>query len=151
MPALALSQDYPNKPVRAIVPTNAGGSVDSVARIIQRFADSDAAFGQKIAVVNMDGAGGTIGTRAVHDAEPDGYTIGLWHEGLITSAVMGVTDFDHTDFTILGITGYSEIGLGTGDRRQDRRFQGPDRQGQGRARHAFWSPPTSAWRCISCR
>jgi tripartite-type tricarboxylate transporter receptor subunit TctC len=113
IPALAQSQDYPTKPVRAIVPTNAGGSVDSVARIIQRFADTNADFGQKIVVVNMDGAGGTIGTRAVHEAEPDGYTIGLWHEGLITSAVMGVTDFDHTDFTILGITGYSEIGLGT--------------------------------------
>lgn len=113
LPALAQAEDYPNKPVRAIVPTNAGGSVDSVARIIQRYADTDAEFGQKIAVVNMDGAGGTIGTRAVHDAEPDGYTIGLWHEGLITSAVMGVTEFDHTDFTILGITGYSEIGLGT--------------------------------------
>lgn len=113
LPALAQAEDYPNKPVRAIVPTNAGGSVDSVARIIQRYADTDADFGQKIAVVNMDGAGGTIGTRAVHDAEPDGYTIGLWHEGLITSAVMGVTDFDHANFTILGITGYSEIGLGT--------------------------------------
>jgi tripartite-type tricarboxylate transporter receptor subunit TctC len=113
VPALALAQDYPTKPVRAIVPTNAGGSVVSVARIIQRFADEDPDFGQKIAVVNMDGAGGTIGTRAVYEAAPDGYTIGLWHEGLITSAVMGVTDFDHTGFTILGITGYSEIGLGT--------------------------------------
>ena len=112
-PALTIAQDYPNKPVRAIVPTNAGGSVDSVARIIQRFADNDADFGQKIAVVNMDGAGGTIGTRAVQEAAADGYTIGLWHEGLITSAVMGVTEYDHTDFTILGITGYSEIGLGT--------------------------------------
>lgn len=114
LPALAFAQDYPSKPVRVIVPTNAGGSVDSVARIIQRYADEDADFGQKLAVVNMDGAGGTIGTRAVHDADPDGYTIGLWHEGLITSAVMGVTDYDASDFTILGITGYSEIGLGTG-------------------------------------
>lgn len=111
-PAAGLAQDFPTKPVRAIVPTNAGGSVDSVARIVQRYVDGSD-FGQKLVVVNMDGAGGTIGTRAVHDAEPDGYTIGLWHEGLITSAVMGVTDFDHSDFTVLGITGYSEIGLGT--------------------------------------
>jgi tripartite-type tricarboxylate transporter receptor subunit TctC len=41
-------------------------------------------LGQKLALVNMDGAGGTIGTRAVPEADPDGYTIGLWHEGLIT-------------------------------------------------------------------
>jgi len=109
----ASAQDYPNKPVRVIVPTNAGGSVDSVARIIQRYVEESGSLGQNLVVVNMDGAGGTIGTRAVREAEPDGYTIGLWHEGLITSAVMGVTEYDHTDFTVLGITGYSEIGLGT--------------------------------------
>jgi tripartite-type tricarboxylate transporter receptor subunit TctC len=108
------AQDYPSKPVRVIVPTNAGGSVDSVARVIQRYVEESGSFGQNLVVVNMDGAGGTVGTRAVSEAEPDGYTIGLWHEGLITSAVMGVTDYDHTDFTVLGITGYSEIGLGTG-------------------------------------
>ena len=37
LPAMAAAQDYPNKPVRVIVPTNAGGSVDSVARVIQRY------------------------------------------------------------------------------------------------------------------
>ncbi|MCB1492848.1 MAG: tripartite tricarboxylate transporter substrate binding protein [Rhodobiaceae bacterium] len=122
-PSIAGAQDYPAKPVKVIVPTNAGGSVDAVARIIQRYVDDSGSFGEKLAVVNMDGAGGTIGTRAVHDAEPDGYTIGLWHEGLITSAVMGVTEYDHTDFTILGITGYSEIGLGTGVDNKIKSFQ----------------------------
>lgn len=111
---VAAADDYPTKPVRVIVPTNAGGSVDAVARIIQRYVDTSNVLGQKLAVVNMAGAGGTLGTREVRDAEPDGYTIGLWHEGLITSAVMGVADHDHTDFRVLGITGYSEIGLGTG-------------------------------------
>jgi putative tricarboxylic transport membrane protein len=111
----AVAQDFPNKPVRVIVPTNAGGSVDAVARIVQRYVDESGVLGQKLAVVNMPGAGGTIGTRAVLEAEPDGYTIGLWHEGLITSKVMGVVDYDHTDFRILGITGYTEIGLGVGD------------------------------------
>ncbi len=112
----AAAQDFPTKPIRVIVPTDAGGSVDAVARIVQRFVDeTDALGGQKLAVVNMPGAGGTIATRSVLEAEPDGYTIGLWHEGLITSKVMGVVDYDHTDFRILGITGYTEIGLGVGD------------------------------------
>jgi putative tricarboxylic transport membrane protein len=111
----AVAQDFPNKPIRVIVPTNAGGSVDAVARIVQRYVEESDVLGQNLAVVNMAGAGGTIGTRAVLDAEPDGYTIGLWHEGLITSKVMGVVDYDHTDFRILGITGYTEIGLGVGD------------------------------------
>jgi tripartite-type tricarboxylate transporter receptor subunit TctC len=111
----AAAQDFPTKPVRVIVPTDAGGSIDSVARIVQRYVDTSGVLGQKLAVVNMPGAGGTIGTRAVLEAEPDGHTIGLWHEGLITSRVMGVVDYDHTSFRILGITGYTEIGLGVGE------------------------------------
>lgn len=111
----AVAQDFPTKPVRVIVPTDAGGSVDAVARIVQRYVDESGVLGQNLAVVNMPGAGGTIATRTVLEAEPDGYTIGLWHEGLITSRVMGVVDYDHTDFRILGITGYTEIGLGVGD------------------------------------
>jgi tripartite-type tricarboxylate transporter receptor subunit TctC len=111
----ASAQGYPNKPIRVIVPTSAGGSVDTIARIVQRYADTSGALGQNIVVVNMPGAGGTIGTRAVLEADPDGYTIGLWHEGLITSKVMGVVDYDHTKFRILGVTGYSEIGLGVGE------------------------------------
>ena len=113
--APAAAQDFPTKPVRVIVPTAAGGSVDSIARIVQRYVDDTGALGdEQMVVVNMPGAGGTIGTRAIRDAEPDGHTIGLWHEGLITSKVMGVVDFDHTDFTILGSTGYTEIGMGVG-------------------------------------
>ena len=111
----AAQEAFPSEPVRVIVPTAAGGSVDAIARVVQRYVDSSGALGdEKLVVVNMPGAGGTIGTRAIRDADPDGYTIGLWHEGLITSKVMGVVDFDHTDFTILGGTGYTEIGLGVG-------------------------------------
>lgn len=110
-PALA---DYPEKPIRVIVPTQAGGGMDSVARIFQRYFDENDLLGQKMVVVNMEGAGGTIGTRAVRDAEPDGYTIGMWHEGLITSNVMGVADFDHTAFELLGVTAYGDLGFGVG-------------------------------------
>ncbi len=106
---------YPEKPIRVIVPTQAGGGMDSVARIFQRYFDENDLLGQKMVVVNMDGAGGTIGTRAVRDAEPDGYTIGMWHEGLITSNVMGVADFDHTAFELLGVTGYGDLGFGVGE------------------------------------
>jgi putative tricarboxylic transport membrane protein len=111
----SVAQDFPNKPIRVIVPTDAGGSIDTSARIVQRYVETTGALGQRIAVVNMPGAGGTIATRAVKDADADGYTIGLWHEGLITSAVMGVVDYDHTSFRLLGITGYTEIGLGVGE------------------------------------
>ncbi|MDW4499334.1 tripartite tricarboxylate transporter substrate binding protein [Sulfitobacter sp. D35] len=110
----AAQAEYPERPIRVIVPTDAGGSVDAIARVIQRHVENADPLGQNLAVVNQPGAGGTIATRNVKDADPDGYTIGLWHEGLVTSKVMGVVDFDHSDFRILGGTGYTEIGLATG-------------------------------------
>jgi len=120
----AVAQDsWPSEPVRVIVPTDAGGSVDSIARIVQRYVEASDALGEKLVVVNMPGAGGTIATRTVKDAEADGYTIGLWHEGLVTSAVMGVADYDHTDFRVLGGTGYTEIGLAVGANNEIQSFE----------------------------
>lgn len=103
---------YPEKPIKVIVPTQAGGGMDSVARILQRYFDENDVLGQKVVVVNMPGAGGTVGTRAILDAEPDGYTVGFWHEGLITSNAMGVVDYNHEAFEVLGATGYGDLGFG---------------------------------------
>lgn len=104
---------YPEKPIKIVVPTQAGGGMDSVARILQRYfeANSDV-LGADVVVVNMAGAGGTIGTRAIMEADPDGYTVGFWHEGLITSAAMGVVDYNHENFEVLGATGYGDLGFG---------------------------------------
>jgi tripartite-type tricarboxylate transporter receptor subunit TctC len=69
----ARGQDYPNRPVRVIVPFPAGGPVDVVARILSaRFGES---LGQPVIVENRPGAAGTIGTEAVARAVPDGYTL----------------------------------------------------------------------------
>ena len=102
---------YPEKPIKVIVPTGAGGAMDGIARIFQRAFEEHKILSQRMVVVNMEGAGGTIGTRAIKDAEPDGYTIGLWHSGLVTSAAMGVTDYDHSAFSIIGSTGFATMGL----------------------------------------
>lgn len=110
--AEAAVAEYPEKPVRIVVPTQAGGGMDSVARILQAYNDETNFLGNKIVVINKPGAGGTIATREIMESEADGYTIGFWHEGLITSKVMGVVDFDHSDFEVLGATGYGTLGLG---------------------------------------
>ena len=106
-----VSAAYPEKPIKIIVPTGAGGAMDGIARIFQRAFEEHGILPQRMVVVNMEGAGGTIGTRAIKDAEPDGYTIGLWHSGLVTSAAMGVTDYDHSAFSIIGSTGFATMGL----------------------------------------
>ena len=69
----AHSDDYPNRPISLIVPFPPGGSTTVMARNV---ADKlSAALGQQIVVENRGGAGGTIGTRFVAKATPDGYTI----------------------------------------------------------------------------
>ena len=70
---------------------------------------------QKIAVLNLPGAGGTIGTRRLKDSPPDGYTMAIWHKGIITSQLMGVVDYNHESFEMLGITPTLQVGLGVKD------------------------------------
>jgi tripartite-type tricarboxylate transporter receptor subunit TctC len=78
-PILARADDYPNKPIRLIIPTAAGGLMDVAARVL---ADSlDKSLGQRLVIENRSGSGGNIGAEAVAKAEPDGYTLGLMQIG----------------------------------------------------------------------
>ena len=78
----ARADDYPSRPIRLIVPYSAGGSADSVARIIaKRVGDS---VGQTIVVENRGGAGAIIGTDLVAKSDPDGYTLLLGQSGPIS-------------------------------------------------------------------
>jgi tripartite-type tricarboxylate transporter receptor subunit TctC len=65
--------DYPDKPIRLLLPFPAGGAVDFVARLVAaRMADD---LGRPIVIENKAGAGGIIATDATAKAAPDGYTL----------------------------------------------------------------------------
>src|SRR5262245_37498811 len=68
----ALAQAWPTRPVRFIVPFNAGGTTDLISRIIGQWLSER--FGQQVIVENKPGGGTNIGVQAVVNAAPDGYT-----------------------------------------------------------------------------
>ena len=72
-PASASALDYPTRPVRWIVPYPAGGATDILARLVgHRLSER---LGQQFIIENKAGAGNNIGTEAVVNAAPDGYTL----------------------------------------------------------------------------
>ena len=71
----AVDTNWPDRPLRLIVPLPAGSAVDVIARLIgQRLS---VRLGQPVVVENRAGASGILGSDAVAKAEPDGYTIGM--------------------------------------------------------------------------
>lgn len=74
----ALAQNYPTKPVRAIIPWPPGGSTDFVGRVVLQKVSEN--MGQQFVIDNRGGASGTIGAEVVAKSAPDGYTI-MIHTG----------------------------------------------------------------------
>jgi len=94
--------NYPTRPITMIVPFAAGGPTDTVGRLIAE--PMTRALGQQVLVENAGGAGGTLGAARVAKADPDGYTILLYHIGQATSVSLyrKLPYNPATDFTPVG-------------------------------------------------
>lgn len=111
---VASAQNYPwkpDKPITLIVPWAAGGSTDQVTRVAA--SEIEKVLGQKVVVVNQPGASGSIGTRNVMQATPDGYT---WTAGaakdLGTYQVSGLLDTKISDWKLyLSVINVSVLGV----------------------------------------
>ncbi len=75
LPAIALSQQYPNKPVRMIVPFPPGGPADIFARGLAQGMGGE--LGQPVIIENVSGVGGVLGVDRAVKSAPDGYTLAL--------------------------------------------------------------------------
>jgi tripartite-type tricarboxylate transporter receptor subunit TctC len=89
--AAAQAQSFPTRPITIIVPFPAGGPTDTIARIMGDH--MKATLGQPFIIENVTGAGSTIGTGRVVNAQPDGYTIyvGNWTSAVGAGALYNVS------------------------------------------------------------
>jgi len=91
--ASAQAQTFPDKPVRMVVSFGAGGTLDTLARMISD--ELSQKWGKGVFVVNRPGAGGTIGSIMVAQSPPDGYTLNFGAQGLAVNVTIAPTpDFD---------------------------------------------------------
>src|SRR5262245_59892158 len=72
-PLSAQAQDYPNRPVKIIVPFPAGGTADAMPRVVAEWLSRK--WHQPVVIENRSGAGGNVGAEAAYKSEPDGYTL----------------------------------------------------------------------------
>jgi tripartite-type tricarboxylate transporter receptor subunit TctC len=87
------AQDYPNRPVRIIVPYSAGGGTDITMRVVQEKMSS--LLGQQMVIDNRAGGGTLIGTKVVEKATADGYTIGAMDPAfIINPSISSSADYD---------------------------------------------------------
>src|SRR4051812_49253923 len=84
--ASCLSQGYPAKPIRMIVPLAPGGGADNAGRLI---ADKmTQGLGQPVFIENRSGASSDIGINALAKAAPDGYTVGVVPVGSVATGIL---------------------------------------------------------------
>jgi tripartite-type tricarboxylate transporter receptor subunit TctC len=106
--AAARAQDYPSRPIMLVVPYPPGGGNDVIARIVS--AKMSAALGREMVVENHGGAGGTIATRQVARAAPDGYTLLVATSSLaINPSIYPDVGYDpRKDFAAVGLMATSQ-------------------------------------------
>jgi len=95
LPVVAAAQ-YPDRPIKLIVPWAAGGDTDNIFRPFTPLMQKH--IGQTVVIANVGGASGTKGAKEAKDSPPDGYTIYGVHDYIHSTYYTGVSDVNYTDF-----------------------------------------------------
>jgi tripartite-type tricarboxylate transporter receptor subunit TctC len=88
--------EYPDRPVKMIVPWAAGGDTDNIFRPFA--AEFQKHLGQPVVIANVGGASGTVGAREAKNAPPDGYTVYAVHDYIHLTYYAGISDVRYSDF-----------------------------------------------------
>ena len=100
----AHAQAYPSKPITLVVPTGPGGGFDLVARRLEKVLAKN--LGQSVVVINRPGSGSLVGTMAVINSAPDGYTLmmGGLSNIIFNGSMYKKRPYDPmADFTAIGV------------------------------------------------
>lgn len=100
-----VARDYPAKPIQVVVPYAAGGGSDTFVRIIQRGMEDEKLLAEPLVIINQPGGIGTIGSREVKHAAPDGYKILCHHNAIITAKLAGTVSYGPEAFEPIALTG----------------------------------------------
>lgn len=108
----AQAETYPQRPIRIVVASTAGSAPDALARILG--IELTAALKQPVIIDNKPGAGGVIGIDSVAKALPDGYTLGIGHDGTMAINTVLYQNLPYnpvTDFTAIAPLALNEFVL----------------------------------------
>ncbi|MDW8468405.1 MAG: tripartite tricarboxylate transporter substrate binding protein [Burkholderiales bacterium] len=94
-PLCALAQ-YPDRPIKLIVPWPAGGDTDNIFRPFAPLLQKQ--LGQPVVIANVAGASGTRGAKEAKEAPADGYTLYAVHDYIHSTYYTGIADVQYTDF-----------------------------------------------------
>ncbi len=95
------AEKWPNAPVQVVVGANAGGGIDTAARLMCKYLEEE--LGTPFVISNMSGGAGSIAANNVKSSKADGYKMLVCHDALLTNKISGITDFDYDAFASGGI------------------------------------------------
>lgn len=100
------STDWPKKSIQMVVPYAAGGDTDYNAREYAKYLEKK--LGQSVAVVNTEGAGGSLAAETVRNNPADGYTIFFANTGFLFNNITGISDYTFDEaFDTIGVVAKS--------------------------------------------
>jgi tripartite-type tricarboxylate transporter receptor subunit TctC len=107
--APARAQSYPAKAITLIVPFPAGGRTDLTARALAEAMRED--LRQPVVVVNKPGASGVLGAKDLAGAQPDGYTLGLFSTGFLTTQYTVPTPTSAKEYELVALINYDPAAM----------------------------------------
>ncbi|QJT08007.1 tripartite tricarboxylate transporter substrate binding protein [Oceanidesulfovibrio marinus] len=95
--------EYPERPIKIIVPYSPGGTSDTLTRITSQFLEKE--LGQPVVIININGAGGALGWSQAKDEKPDGYTLTCYSPAMALLEAIKSANFTQNDFQPIAMVG----------------------------------------------